>query len=79
MKILSSTLPKERGGGDKEMIEYYYRDLTETLTQTLFPTMDAIYNVYAEACRYNAAAKRVNPLELWDLHYLRQLRDAKEL
>jgi sulfonate transport system substrate-binding protein len=79
MEILSSTLPKERGGGDKELIEHYYRDLHETLTETLYPTMDAIYNVYAEACRYNAAAKRVNPLELWDLHFLRQLRDAKQL
>jgi ABC-type nitrate/sulfonate/bicarbonate transport system substrate-binding protein len=78
-EILSSTLPKERGGGDKQMIDYYYRDLTETLTETLYPTMDAIYNVYAEACRYNTAAKRVNPLELWDLHHLRQLRDAKQL
>ena len=77
--ILSSTLPKERGGGDKQMIDYYYRDLTETLTETLYPTMDAIYNVYAEACRYNTAAKKVNPLELWDLHHLRQLRDAKQL
>jgi sulfonate transport system substrate-binding protein len=79
MDILSSTLPKERGGGDKELIEHYYRDLHETLTETLYPTMDAIYNVYAEACRYNAAAKKVNPLELWDLHFLRQLRDAREL
>ncbi len=77
--ILSSTLPKERGGGDQQMIDYYYRDLTETLTETLYPTMDAIYNVYAEACRYNTAAKKVNPLELWDLHHLRQLRDAKQL
>jgi ABC-type nitrate/sulfonate/bicarbonate transport system substrate-binding protein len=79
MEILSSTLPKERGGGDKEMIAAYYQDLTETLTPTLYPTMDAIYNVYAEACRYNSAAKKVNPLELWDLHFLRQLRDAREL
>src|ERR1051325_5781052 len=79
MEILSATLPKERGGGDKEMIAYYYQDLTETISSTLFPTMDAIYNVYAEACRYNAAAKRVNPLELWDLHFLRQLRDAREI
>jgi hypothetical protein len=79
MEILSATLPKERGGGDKEMIAYYYQDLTETISSTLFPTMDAIYNVYAEACRYNAVAKRVNPLELWDLHFLRQLRDAREI
>jgi ABC-type nitrate/sulfonate/bicarbonate transport system substrate-binding protein len=79
MEILSATLPKERGGGDREMIAYYYKDLTETISSTLFPTMDAIYNVYAEACRYNAVAKRVNPLELWDLHFLRQLRDAREI
>lgn len=79
MEILSATLPKERGGGDKEMIAYYYKDLTETLSSTLYPTMDAIYNVYAEACRYNAAAKKVNPLELWDLGLLRELRDAREL
>jgi hypothetical protein len=79
MEILSSTLPKERGGGDKEMIEYYYRDLTETLTETLYPTMDAIYNVYARGLPLQRRGKKVNPLELWDLHYLRQLRDAKEL
>ncbi|HEY1372888.1 MAG TPA: ABC transporter substrate-binding protein [Candidatus Binatia bacterium] len=79
MDILNATLPKERGGGDKEMIAYYYKDLTETISSTLFPTMDAIYNVYAEACRYNSAAKRTNPLELWDLHFLRQLRDAREI
>lgn len=79
MDILSSTLPKDKGGGDRELIRYIYRDLTETLTETLYPTMDAIYNVYAEACRYNPVAKKVNPLELWDLHYLRELRDAREL
>ncbi|HWO42343.1 MAG TPA: ABC transporter substrate-binding protein [Candidatus Eisenbacteria bacterium] len=78
-EILNATLPKERGGGDREMIESYYRDLSETLTETLYPTMEAIGNVYAEACRYNAAARKVNPLELWDLHFLRQLRDAGEL
>ncbi len=79
MEILSSTLPKEEGGGDKQIIRYIYRDLTETLSQNLYPSMAAINNVYAEACRYNALAKRTNPLELWDLHYLRELRDAGEI
>ena len=79
MDILNSTLPKERGGGDKEMIEHYYPDLSETPTATLHPPMAAVCNVYAEACRYNPVAKKVNPLELWDLHFLRQLRDAREL
>ena len=79
VEILNSTLPKERGGGDKEIVQYLYKDLTETLTPTLYPTMDALANVYAEACRYGAAAKKVNPLELWDLHFLRELRDRGEI
>ena len=78
-EILSSTLPKEKGGGDKELVAYIYRDLTEILTETLYPTIAAISNVYDEACRYDAAAKRVNPLELWDLHFLRELRDSGQL
>ena len=79
IEILSSTLPKGRGGGDRELSEYIYRDMMQTLTETLYPTMDAIANVYALACRYNAAAKKVNPLELWDLHFLRELRDSGQL
>ena len=79
IEILNSTLPKERGGGDKEIVQYLYKDLTETLTDTLYPTMDAIANVYAEACRYDSIAKKVNPLELWDFHFLRELRDSKEI
>lgn len=79
LEILNSTLPKERGGGDKEVVQYLYKDLTETLTDTLYPTMDAIANVYAEACRYDPVAKKVNPLELWDFHFLRELRDRGEL
>ena len=79
VEILNSTLPKERGGGDREIVQYLYKDLTQTLTPTLYPTMDALANVYAEACRYGAAAKKVNPLELWDLHFLREMRDSGEL
>lgn len=79
MEMLNSALPKERGGGDKEIVQYLYKDLKEILTPTLYPTTDAIANVYAEACRYNAAAKKVNPLELWDLHFLRELRDRGQI
>lgn len=79
VEILNATLPKERGGGDKEMVEYTYKEMTEVLTENLYPTMEAIANVYAEACRYDAVAKKVNPLELWDLHFLRELRDDGKL
>ena len=35
----------------------------------------AIANVYEEAIRQDKDAKKVNPMELWDLHYIRRLDD----
>ena len=37
--------------------------------------MQAIANVYEEAVRQDKDAKKVNPMELWDLHHLRRLDD----
>ena len=37
--------------------------------------MHAIANVYEEAIRQDKDAKKVNPMELWDLHYIRRLDD----
>ncbi|HXQ53055.1 MAG TPA: ABC transporter substrate-binding protein [Stellaceae bacterium] len=41
----------------------------------LYPTMAAIANVYEEAIRQDKDAKRINPMELWDLHFVRRLDD----
>ena len=38
--------------------------------------MAAIANVYEEAMREDADARKVNPMELWDLHHIRQLDDT---
>ena len=38
--------------------------------------MAAIANVYEEAKRYDADAKDINPMELWDLHHIRRLDDS---
>jgi hypothetical protein len=38
--------------------------------------MEAIHNVYQEAVRQDADAKRVNPLSLWDFHYIRKIDDS---
>jgi hypothetical protein len=37
--------------------------------------MQAIANVYEEAIRQDKDAKKVNPMELWDLHHIRRLDD----
>ena len=41
-----------------------------------YPTMQAIANVYEEALRQDKEARKVNPMELWDLHHLRRLDDS---
>lgn len=49
--------------------------LAHQLEPRLYPTMAAIANVYEEAVRQDKDAKRVNPMELWDLHFIRTLDD----
>jgi hypothetical protein len=38
--------------------------------------MAAIANVYEEAKRQDPDAKKINPMELWDLHHIRHLDDC---
>jgi ABC-type nitrate/sulfonate/bicarbonate transport system substrate-binding protein len=49
--------------------------LAHQLEPRLYPTMAAIANVYEEAIRQDKDAKRINPMELWDLHFVRRLDD----
>lgn len=60
---------------DQETATQAHRSLAEQLEPKLFPTMAAIDNVYQQAVRKDPDAKRVNPLELWDLHFVRKLDD----
>jgi hypothetical protein len=46
------------------------------LEPRLYPAMDAITNVYQEALRQDPDAARINPLALWNLHYIRQIDDS---
>jgi ABC-type nitrate/sulfonate/bicarbonate transport system substrate-binding protein len=61
---------------DQEIATQTHRVLAEQLEPKLYPTMAAINNVYQQAVRKDEDAKRVNPLELWDTHFLRRLDDA---
>jgi ABC-type nitrate/sulfonate/bicarbonate transport system substrate-binding protein len=55
---------------------YVYQQLAPILEPKLYPSMAAIANVYEEAKRFDADAKKINPMQLWDLHHIRRLDDS---
>ena len=42
----------------------------------LLPELEAIKNVYKLACMAYPGSEKVNPTELWDLHWLREVLDS---
>lgn len=75
IKIIQ-TRYKEEGELDGEAAAYLYEELAKILEPKLYPTLAAIHNVYLEAMRQDPEAKKVNPMELWDLHHLRRIDDS---
>jgi ABC-type nitrate/sulfonate/bicarbonate transport system substrate-binding protein len=75
IKIMRERYTNE-GVMDQEVATQSYHALAQQLEPKLFPTMAAIYNVHQEAMRKDPDAKRVNPLELWDMHFLRKVDDS---
>jgi ABC-type nitrate/sulfonate/bicarbonate transport system substrate-binding protein len=55
---------------------WMYDEIAPALSAKLYPTMSAIANVYEAAKRFDSAAADVNPMELWDMHYVRQIDDS---
>jgi ABC-type nitrate/sulfonate/bicarbonate transport system substrate-binding protein len=64
------------GQMDDEMVSVVYSELARALEPKLYPTMPAINNVYQEAMRQDVEAKTINPLSLWDLHFVKKLDDS---
>jgi ABC-type nitrate/sulfonate/bicarbonate transport system substrate-binding protein len=60
----------------REQATYVYQQLAPALEPRLYPSMAAIANVYEEAKRQDPDAKKINPMELWDLHHIRHLDDS---
>jgi ABC-type nitrate/sulfonate/bicarbonate transport system substrate-binding protein len=75
MKIMKERHTTE-GVMDDAMTERLYRELAHVLEPKLYPAMDAIANVYQEAMRQDPDAAKINPLALWNLHFIRQIEDA---
>jgi len=60
----------------REQAAFTHQNLAQTLAPKLYPTMTAIANVYEEALRQDKDARKVNPMELWDMHHVRRLDDT---
>jgi ABC-type nitrate/sulfonate/bicarbonate transport system substrate-binding protein len=74
-KIIKEMFDNE-GPLDDEAADFLYNDITRILEPKLYPTMQAVSNVYEEAIRQDKDAAKVNPMELWDLHHVRQIDDS---
>jgi ABC-type nitrate/sulfonate/bicarbonate transport system substrate-binding protein len=69
-------LYNREGKMTKAHATFIYDSLAPYLEPKLYPSMEAIANVYEEAKRQNADAKKINPLELWDMHHVRRIDDS---
>jgi ABC-type nitrate/sulfonate/bicarbonate transport system substrate-binding protein len=74
IKIIREHCSK-RGEMNQEQATITYQSLARILEPKLYPKMQAIANVYEEAIRQDKDAKKINPMELWDLHHIRRLDD----
>jgi ABC-type nitrate/sulfonate/bicarbonate transport system substrate-binding protein len=60
---------------DDAAIERLYEDVNSTMQKKPYPSMVAIENTYEITRRAFPEVEGMNPLSMWDLHYLRQLDD----
>jgi hypothetical protein len=65
----------KHGQMNREQAEITHQSMVGILEPRLYPKMQAIANVYEEAVYQDSDAKKINPMELWDLHHLRRLDD----
>ncbi len=65
----------KQGRMNREQATITQQSLAGILEPKLYPKMLAIANVYEEAIRQDKDAKKINPMELWDLHHLRRIDD----
>ena len=61
---------------DREIATKIYDDLAPVLEPKLYPSLDAIFNVYEEAKRQSKESEKIHPLALWDFHMLREIDDT---
>lgn len=75
IKIIRERYRKE-GTLTEQQAKSIYFSLAGILEPKLYPSMQAIANVYEEAIRQDKDAKKVNPMALWDMHAVRRIDDS---
>ncbi|MBI4334707.1 MAG: ABC transporter substrate-binding protein [Chloroflexi bacterium] len=61
---------------DPEIMERHYQASSSVLTPALYPTAVSIQTVYQMALQEDPELRNLNPLEAWDLHYVRTLNES---
>ena len=74
-RIIQTRYDKE-GKLDLAQATYIHQELAPLLEPRLYPSMRAIANVYEEATREDQDARKINPMELWDMHHVRRIDDS---
>ena len=75
IKIIQERATKH-GQMNREQATITHQSLAGILEPKLYPKMQAIANVYEEAIRQDKDAKKINPMELWDMQHLRHIDDS---
>ena len=75
IRIIQTRYDKE-GKLNLPQATYIYQELAPLLEPRLYPSMNAIANVFEEAKREDSDAGKINPMELWDMHHVRHIDDS---
>lgn len=75
IKIIQSKF-KADGDLDDETAAHLYEDIAKILLPKPYASIKAISNVYELAKKQDKAAEKVEPMALWDFHYLRRIDDS---
>jgi len=67
---------KAEGDLDDETVTHLYDELKMILQAKPYASLQAISNVYELAKRDHKEAEQMDPLSLWDFHYLRRIDDS---
>jgi len=76
LSIIREHVASVLGLENEEEVQCIYDEWCGYLERKPYPTTEAIENVFALALRRNPEVEGLNPLSLWDTHYLRELDDT---
>lgn len=79
IKILNEKVAPLLKLEDQELMDYLYQKIASLIESKPYPTLESIENVFSLACSHFEGVKDLNPLLLWDLHFLRELDESGAL